>query len=304
VYEELDVQIAQAKAHMSRLEQLRASLAPARERLTAETHRVQGIENCMAEVELDIQSLESFTLQSLLDSLLWRKEGKLSHLREQLAELTPQYQSGESAVLELDAAVRQIEGEINGLGRAEEMYKNLCDEKHDRIMTAGGVTAEELEETSAQINAGKNERQALRKCLHVAKSLVERLQSKSRALGRAKGKRMHHGAVGALAAVAVNAVHRKAADPVVRRAREGLAEFARCIANLTVTPESERDGELVRIGAVLGQSTGELNVESSAASGLLDLIHQAIGLVQSKLDEVEPSLAALEARRLQLIETA
>ena len=68
-------------------------------------------------------------------------------------------------------------------------------------------------------------------------------------------------------------------------------------------PTCERDGELVRLGAVLGQSQGDLDKENGIPS-LMEVIHQAIGLLGTKLDEVEPTVASLEARRIELIEMA
>lgn len=303
MYKEINAQLTEAKGQLDRLGQLRASLAPARERLTAEAHRVHQVENCLAAVESQIQSLESFTLESLIDSLLWRKQGKLNGLREELSKLQPEHATGEQTLLELVAAVKGIEENIAELGNAEETYKSLCDQKLEAILSEEGETAAELKELSARLNVVKNERQALRKCLQIGKSLIERIQTKTKAVGRAANKMMHGGPLGALGSAAVNALHHKTVEPIIRRAREGLEEFARCLGSLEIDAKSERDGELVRLGALLGESTGELDTESGA-SPLFDLIHQAIGLVQSKLDEVEPTIAALEAQRIEHIENA
>ena len=286
-----------------RLGRLRASLAPAREHLAAEAHRVQRIENNLADVEARIQELQSFTLQNILDSLMWKKEGKLNALREELSKLEPDCEAGERELLELDASVRRIESEVTVLSNAEEVYKNLCDRKNDQILAAGGESAERLQDVTSRLNAAKSERQTLRKCLHVGRNLIERLQSMSKALGRAKNKMMHGGPLGALGNLAVKAVHKQTADPVVRRAREGLGEFARSLESLKHDPTCERDGELVRLGAVLGQSQGDLDKENGIPS-LMEVIHQAIGLLGTKLDEVEPTVASLEARRIELIEMA
>jgi len=298
---ELNAQLVEAKGQLDRLGELKAALAPSRERLTAEAHRVQRIETCLAEVEGQIQSLESFTLQSVIDSLLWRKEGKLNHLREELAKLEPEYQAGKNALLELDASVRAIEAEITSLGRAEETYKALCDQKHDQILGNGGEAATKLQEIASQLCVAKNERQALRKSIHIAKNLLERLLSMSKAAGRATSKMIHHGGIGALATAAINTVHQKGADGSVRRAREGLQEFARSLESLNVAPGCERDGELVRLAAVLANSNTDLN-GSTTLSPLIDAIHQALGLVETKLDEVEPTVTSLEAQRIELIE--
>ena len=300
---QINAQLVEAKEQLDRLAILKASLAPSREQLTAEAHRVQGIEICLAEVEEQIQSLKSFTLQSVIDSLLWRKEGKLNHLREELGRLEPEYQAGESALLELDAGVRELETEITSLGRVEETYKALCDQKCEQILTDGGEPAAQLQEIDSQLGVAKNERQALRKAVHIAKSLNGRLLSMSKATGRATSKMIHGGGIGAIASATINTVHEKGAEGSVRRAQEGLQELGRSIEALHVAPGCERDEELVRLAAVLANSNTDLH-GNTTLSPLIDVIHQALGLVQSKLDEVEPTVATLEAQRIELIENA
>ncbi len=303
MYEELNAQLAEARERLDRLSQLRASLAPAREQLATEAHRVRQIENCLDEVEEKIKTLESFSFQSLLDSLLWKKEGKLNYLREELARLEPACETGERTLLELDAAVKEMEAEIAALSDAEKTYKDLCDQKCEQILSDHSESAVELEGISAQLNGLKSERQALRKCLQLGKNLIERILSRNKALGRVENKMMHGGPLGVLGAVAVNAVHRKTAAPVINRAREGLGEFAHCLETLPMAADSERDRELVRMASVLAQSGADLN-GNETQSVLIDLIHQAQGLVQSKLDEVEPIVASLEVDRTAIIERA
>ncbi|MEK7730459.1 MAG: hypothetical protein AAB363_01240, partial [Planctomycetota bacterium] len=86
-------------------------------------------------------------------------------------------------------------------------------------------------------------------------------------------------------------------------AREGLQEFARSIEALNVVSGCERDEELVRLGTVLAHSNADLG-GGGTLSPLIDVIHQALGLVQTKLDEVEPTVASLEAQRVEIVENA
>ena len=303
MYAQLNAQIADAKERLERLRRLKASLAPARERLTAEAHRVQGIEIGLSEVEGRIHSLESFTLQNMIASLMWRKEGELNHLREELAKLEPEYRAGENALLDQDAAIKEIEAEIASLGNAEESYKALCDHKYERILADGGELATQLQECASRLGAAKNDRQSLRKSTHIAKSLNERLLSMSKAAGRASSKLIHHGGIGAIASAAINTVHQKGAEGSVRRAREGLQEFARSIEVLNVVSGCARDEELVRLATVLANSNDDLT-GGKMFSPLIDVIHQALGLVQTKLDEVEQSVEALESQRIGIVENA
>ena len=302
MYEQLNSQLNDAKEQLARHVQLKASLAPARERLTAEAHRVQRIENCLAEVERRIQSLESFTLQSLISSVTWKKEGELDHLRSERARLSPQIESGERSLLELEAAVREIESEMTSLNHAEEFYKSICNQKHEQILADNGEPAAPLHEIAAQLSTAKHERQLLRRSTSIAKSLIDRLRSMTKASGRAKKKMIHGGGIGALASAAINTAHQKAAGGAVDRAREGLREFVRSIETLGIVSTSERDAELVRLGTVLAHSIAD--VGGGTRSPLIDVIHQAIGLIQTKLEETESVVASLEAQRIELVENA
>lgn len=301
MYEQFNTQLAEVKQRMHRLAQLKGSLIPARERLTDQAHIVRGIEDCLADVENQIQSLESFSLRGLMSSLTWKKEAKLDHLREEQFELMPQVEIGEQMLLELEAAVKEIEAEIASLGNVEETYKSICDQKHEQILAEDGEPAAQLREIASQLNAVKNERQAVRKSMQIAKGLMERLRSMSKASGRAKKKMLKHGGLGAIGSVFVDVVHRQGTDGAVRRSRDGLQELTRSIGNLYLASGSERDAELARVGAVLSHSNTDLSGVSAAVSPILDLICRARGLLQSKLDEAEATVTSLEAQRIELV---
>ncbi len=304
MYEQLNAQLAEARVRIDRLAKLKASLIPARERLINQAHIVKGIEDCLADVEDQIRSLESFTLKGLMSSLTWKKEAKLDHLREKMLELMPQVETGEQMLLEMETAVKEIVAEIASLGNSEETYKTLRNQKCEQILAESGEPAAYLHEIASQMNAAKNERQSLRKSLQIANSLIGRLRSMSKASGRAKKKMLKHGGLGAIVGVAANTVHRHAAEGVVHRAGDGLSELARSIENLKLLHGSERDAELARLGVMIGHSHADLSGVSTTASSILDLICLATGLLQTKLDEVESTVASLEAQRIELIENA
>ena len=309
MYAQLNAQLAEAKEQLDRLGKLKASLAPAREQFTDEAHRVQRIEDCLAAVEGQIQSLGSFTLQSVIDSLLWRKEGKLKHLREELDRMSPEMETGDQTLLELDTGVKEIEAEIASLNNAEEAYKALCDQKCEQILADGGEAAKQLEESAAQLNVAKNKRQSLRKCLQVAKNLVDRLRTMGSAWGRANTKKMRYGPLGVIGYVAVNAIQRQSAGPAVQRVCDGVEELCRCMAALPARKECERDVELARLAASIDAFRGELSGsklerDSGFISLIMEQIHLATCLLEAMLDEVEPTVTSLEARRTELIENA
>jgi chromosome segregation ATPase len=307
VFEELNAELAETKDRLNRLGELKASLAPARERLTEEAHRVQRMEDCLAEVEGQIQAMQSFTLQSLIDSLLWRKEGKLNHLREELARLQPEFEVGEQTLRALDTEVKAIETEAAGLSDAEGRFKALCERKREQILAEGSEAAKALEQLASHLGAAKNERQALRKAAQLAKSLVERVRTMSKAQHRAQNKKMYGGGGGILGS-AVNAlnntIQQEGADVHVRRLREGLEEISCSILGLAAQDGCERDAELARVATLIAQAGATLNSFGGATAPLLDLICQAQGLLQTKVDEVEPTITSLEARRIELIENA
>jgi hypothetical protein len=202
----------------------------------------------------------------------------------------------------METAVKEIEAEIASLSNVEETYKALCDQKGEQILADGGEPATQLHENAAQLNAAKNERHSLRKSIQIAKSMTDRLRAMGSALGRSKTKKLRYGPLGVIGYVAANAIHRQSAGPAVRRAREGLQEFARSIEAMNVVSGCERDEELVRLATVLAYSNADL--DGVTLSPLIDVIHQALGLVQTKLDEVEQTVTSLEAQRIELIENA
>ena len=73
--------------------------------------------------------------------------------------------------------VKGIEAELTSLSNAEETYKALCEQKGEQILAEGGQPAVQLQDIGGKLNTAKNERQALRKSLQIAKGLTERYLS-------------------------------------------------------------------------------------------------------------------------------
>jgi len=304
VYEQINTQLAEAREKIRRLANLKASLIPARERLTDQAHVVKGIEECLESVEDEIQSLESRTLKGLINSLLSKKEARLDQLREEAGDLAPQVEIGEQMLLDMEAGVKEIEAEMASLSNAEESYKELCEKKGEQILSECGQAAIQLQEIAEMLKAAKNERQSLRKSLQIAKSLMDRVRSMSKAVGRTRSKALQSVGLGAIGNAVATVVHRQGPEGAVRRAEDGVSQLAGCIESLNLQHGCERDAELGRVAVLLSHSNGDLSAANTASSPIRDLISKAMDLLQSKLDEAETEVMSLETRRIKLIENA
>ncbi len=309
--EDLNTRLEGAKQRLDQWRRLKTSLPQAQERLSEEAYRLRRVDNYLHEVKQQVDALESLTLESLVDGLLGRKERKLGERRDELTELQRQYDEGEETLIALEHEVCEIKEEVARLGGSETAYKSLCDEKRELILAAGDERADHLMELAAELDAVKAERHAVRTAIQIGKNLLERLHTMTNSLGRARNRLLYGGPLGLVGYVAFNAVTRHGTDTQVGRARDGLAEFNRCIDQLN-HGNSETDREIVRLGTALmdfhrelsGNRKGKLTCDMSVTLPILEHVQNTVSHLRGKLEHLDPQIAALDERQRLFVENA
>ena len=77
-----------------------------------------------------------------MESLLGRKEQKLTEFRETAAVLQQEQEQCVETIAALDDQVKEIEQQLEQLGDAKQTYEALCDNKEKLIMEGGSCAAD------------------------------------------------------------------------------------------------------------------------------------------------------------------
>jgi len=265
------------------------------------------MEEILAELEERIQKLQSPSFLSTFTSMFSSKTENLLESQQEFEQLQSEQAEVEKALLALEATLHEVETELSQLSQADSDFTALLDEKLRLMLDAGGETAEQIRTIAADLEASKSERQKLRKVLDLGRILIERLHSMSRSVGRARMKQVHGHGVGALANTILNQVHMQGATGSVQRASQGAGELSRAIEALPVQRGNERDAELQRLGTVIAQTEAMIGGGASLFGGseavvqAMEQIHNAMGLAESRLDEVESAIVESETAKRQLV---
>ena len=129
VSDTIDQQLQQAKNRVAGRRQLKRELPPAQERLGSEVFQLRRLELCLEQATRRLHSLESLTLESLIDGLFGRKERKLAERREELARVQTAYDECADVVRGARAEVELLKSQVEELAGAEGAYQSICEEK-------------------------------------------------------------------------------------------------------------------------------------------------------------------------------
>ncbi len=309
MFDDLNTRLEDAKRQVDQQQRLKQKLPLARENLTKEAHRLRMLEYQLQQVTDDLTALESVTLSSFVEWLLGRKERKLTEGREEVAELQKNYDECVDTIATLDKELHELEQQLEQLGNVDETYQTLCDDIRRLIIEEGTDASGRLGSLTEGLGRAKTEIRKVKTAIQTGEHLLERLCSMTRTAGRARNNTVRSTGVGAIAAVATNAINRRGVRGSVNRAEEGLARFGQILGELDLSSDTPTDLALAGLGPVICASCAELSVggairDRGAAGPFLDTVQEAIGHLREKSKEMEQHIRDIEQEQRTLIENA
>lgn len=303
--------LAAAKQRLNEFHGLTRELISAREQASHATFSLDQTEACFDNTSVQIRNLESFTVEGLLESFLWRKAGKLAALKDELSRLEKDLASREQELLVRSEALAQLEARIAELDGVDAAYKSAFDNRCAEILSRSGDANRRLTAVNTNLDIAKAQRQKLRTARQVANHLLERVHTLTKSRGRARQRLLPAAAGGILVAAAVNAVHRYGASSSTTRVSEGIDELRRTLAGIPLENGSQRDQLLFRLTDELNGMRDQVGtgLSSNAASSHLatmiaEHIHQILPIIEAMNDECEANIRGLDKQRTQLVENA
>ena len=310
--EEINARIEEGRRLLERRRQLNQALLQARECLGQERYKHSQVEAALEQAQTEIDALESLTLQSLLDSVLGRKERRLTEFRDEASDLEQQYEQAEETISSVSQAIASLEDELAKLEDADRVLQTLLDQKQELMLERHDEPAQHLSRLAAELGETEAQRHRLEGTIQTGEHLLERLHTLTNTSGRTRIKMFRPRAIGLVGTIAVNAIVRKGSDSAVGRVREGLKQFGREIRQLSLRDDSELDREILRLAGVVealpadlkSKWAGLVGCDPSASRPILDHVHAALGHLKHKQDQYTSAIASLDQQRQALIESA
>jgi len=306
----LDDRIAKFKAQVERERELRAALAPRRERLTEQIYLVRRIETCLDEIDARLRSLESFGLGSLVESLFGAKQKKIDDNRAQLAEFETQHSEASTQLEDLERGVAEIESELASLENAQSALAVAYDEKAKSVLAGDGAIADELRRIEQEWTDARTLVSRVERTAESGRQLLKHLETLDRTVRNAKSNRRMAGAgLGVVGAIVKSAVASTGPKAVVRFVQDSLQRFTTELSALPLSDNPD-DQDLFRIRNELEAYQARLATDLAALSGWDQIAtvpaqqetRAALSHLKTMAAELHKTVEAIEQQRAAILE--
>jgi len=309
---ELDERLREIARLREEGDRLARRVPTVQEELGKERYQLAAVQDELARVAAEIDALSSLTPASLLAGLFGRRQARLTHERERAAILERTADESTGRIATLERSLTEIETQLEALGDPDATYAALCEEKRRLLAEQGGARADRLEALQGELDSARGERRKLEKAVQSGKHVLGRLESMTRSLGRARGKSLASHGVGALPAVALNAVIVQGAKGSVRRVQDGFERFYEELNELDIAADDAFHDEIRRLIVEVGQlsadvggrSTFSVMLDDGAARSYADSVDILLGHLEEKGKRLGDRVVALESEQQAIIESS
>jgi len=238
--QDTDNRMEQPQAQVAALDQLQRALLEAQESLDREIYQLDLTETRLQMAEDEIRKLESFTLTSLVCSLVGNRIGRIDELREQCRTLERQRQEQTRAAEEFQQQVEQLNGQIAGLAGAEAQLRALCPADTGSPHSSGSSeTADEPRTVASDLTS------RIERAIEAGESLLTHLDGSYRVCNGLKRGPGAAGRTGALIAGAMQAYRDKNATSLTGQIAESVRRFCDQAAAIELTTEDRAGAEIL-----------------------------------------------------------
>ena len=301
------VEFKEALQELTRQQEARRSLPALQEKKGQLEWTLRSVEGCLEQINGEIGRLE----KSLIASLFGGKEQKLEAKRQEADAIQQQFDACVSELRAVEEELASVDGQLTDPHELEQEITRLYEEKARQILEASDEAAAQLRDLDEALNGAKIHRQEVSKAERIGKNLQERLFSMTKSVGRARTKGVNSGAVGMIAATAINAaLQTSTAKPAVNRVQAGLSELADSIGKLQIPAEDKRGHVLEKLQQDFATSEAEMAAcgvsgmiwDSSGTTQLVDSVQEAIALLKELSTEAQREADTWEEQWRALIE--
>ncbi len=301
--------LAEARRRLDAFQDMKAALPAVRDEHARRSFELNQIEARMVETEQRLQSLQSFSLTSVLESIGGQRQRKIDEGRDLLAKLDEAFQAAQQAADEIAEQIAEMERDLVESDSVQEAFRAACDAKVESIVAAGGPDAERLSGIAGQIDALRASLRVAQKAQETGRQLLRHLESLDRAVRHARGNRRMSTALGGpVGGIIKNAVASMAPHSATRYVADGLKRFCAELGELPLGDHPD-DADLIRVRAELDVFRERLTTDHSGIMGWDQIatlspetdVQTAASCLKTFITDVEREIAELESERLAIL---
>lgn len=211
---------------------LRQSLARARQSLRLKRRTRSELENTLTGPGADVEMLESLSLRGLFLTFLGKRKEQLERRRQDLLAAELRYEECKEAIVALEEEVAELEDHVERLGNVQYRYQTLLDQKKQVLLHTDRGDAKRILELSEALADVRSDLRELEEAIRADDAVVSSLDG---AISSLKGGR-NWGTVdilgGGLFTTAVKHGGVDEARGWVHRAHQHLRRFRRELVDL------------------------------------------------------------------------
>ena len=153
MYDEINRELAAAKANASRRDKLRKRIGHAEADFSSEKARHDELASVLMKEEADVTKLEGLSLKALFASLLGDKEERLRKERQEFVAAKLKFDESDELLTTIRMELEDLRQDLRNLGDPDAELRAVLDKKEALIRKSGGTQAARLLEMTEQAAA-------------------------------------------------------------------------------------------------------------------------------------------------------
>lgn len=301
-----DARMQEGRELLATRDELKARLPELRETLGQENYGLHAIEGCLAELDDELEALQSVTVTSIVQSLVGRRERSIKRKQEEMDELCLEREKSHQAIAHLEQKISDIEALLPQMKDLDATYATLSRAREDAIVSNGGERGHALRKLTTRLDTAKAQHHRLERTVQSCKHFMDRLGSMGRTLNRAWNKQISMQNRG----VIFNVASRQIAQGSVKRAENGFERLCREVEELHLDSDNRLDDQIMVVGVNIaavaagmeGASAHHMVFDGSAGHPQINAVQELMGLLKAKTKDVQALIDSLDRERDALIQ--
>ncbi len=184
---QFDERLQQLQQQMSRRTQLSAKMESLGVQLEEQKRKVQQLQEAANSEQYDVTELESLSFASILARIAGNLDEKLDKEKKEAFAAAARYESARRELEHIQADIRSLADELQGLEAVEAEYRQVLKEKRQALADGGDETAKEILELERRIAYLHSQKAELDEAYEAGSDAMDIVKSISGSLSSASG---------------------------------------------------------------------------------------------------------------------
>lgn len=311
---DLNEQITSVREQVRQIEKIESLLAAARDSAADKRERVVFFEARLARENRDVQRHETMSLVALLHHFLGDAEQRADRERQEAAASALKCTECRASLVKIEEEIEKLDQQRRLMGDPRLQWRVLMDNKEAAIRESGDDNTRRLLGLCESIGSTQADIRELTETIEAGEAARAMVDSAHSQLETARGWGTFDMLGGGLMTTAIKHAKIDQARKEIQRAQQGLARFARELAD--VKERLDADGAF-EMGGLLTfadyffdgliadwMAQSKINKSLAAVNDLREKLAVLLQRVERRRDAAKRALARMQEEKTRLIETA